>query len=113
MPLPIAQRRWVQARDGIHWTTILAIITGERFALLVRHSRFPSRYLLIIKIAITLLRKIKEAIEARAEHVIAFNEFNASLPENDTQEWLEVVTAWEADNAEPNPYFSAVHSMLL
>ena len=60
----------------------------------------------------TLLRKIKEAIEARAEHVIAFNEFNVSLPENDTQEWLEVVTAWEADNTESNPYFSAVHSTL-
>ncbi|KAF9549373.1 hypothetical protein CPC08DRAFT_648216, partial [Agrocybe pediades] len=50
------------------------------------------------------LRKSKEAVAAREEHVEAFIEFDSVLPEEDTTAWTAMCQAWEADCTKPNPY---------
>ncbi|KAG6893680.1 hypothetical protein C0992_009091, partial [Termitomyces sp. T32_za158] len=43
------------------------------------------------------LRKARQAVAQREEHVIAFQEFDASLPEEDVMKWTDLVHAWERD----------------
>ena len=40
----------------------------------------------------------------REEHVAAFIEFNAALPEESTKEWTKVCKRWEADRKQLNPF---------
>ncbi|KAH9479046.1 hypothetical protein JR316_0007621 [Psilocybe cubensis] len=58
----------------------------------------------IIGIAETFVRKAKEAIAAREEHVEAFIEFDAALPVEATTEWTRLCQAWEQDPSQINPY---------
>ncbi|KAG6849505.1 hypothetical protein H0H93_007961 [Arthromyces matolae] len=51
-----------------------------------------------------ILRKAEEAIQQREEHVLAFEEFDAALPEEDVQEWTTLVQAWERDPSKKNPF---------
>jgi hypothetical protein len=56
------------------------------------------------------LRKVKEAVPARDEHVLAFEEFNAALPVESTKEWAACVEAWERDSKKPNPFYTELAS---
>ena len=58
------------------------------------------------------MRKVKEAVPARDEHVLAFEEFNAALPEASTKEWTACVEAWEQDRTKPNPFHAELTSKL-
>ncbi|KAH9477994.1 hypothetical protein JR316_0010227 [Psilocybe cubensis] len=58
----------------------------------------------IIGMANTFVRKAKEAITAREEHVEAFIEFDAALPVEVTTEWTRLCQAWEKDSSQINPY---------
>lgn len=50
------------------------------------------------------LRKMIEAVDERSHHVLAFQDFDAALPEEDTKLWTKSVQAWEADPTQPNPF---------
>ncbi|KAF8055893.1 hypothetical protein FPV67DRAFT_1679300 [Lyophyllum atratum] len=65
----------------------------------------------VITLASSLLRKLKEAISERAEHVSAFTHFDAALPENDTTEWTRLVQLWESDGNNPNPFAAKVQKI--
>jgi len=52
----------------------------------------------------TFLRKAEEAIQARQEHVDAFVEFNAALPEESTRAWTKLCQDWENDSSKENPF---------
>ncbi|KAH9478096.1 hypothetical protein JR316_0010334 [Psilocybe cubensis] len=58
----------------------------------------------IITIADTFVRKAKEAIHERKEHVESFIEFDAVLPKDTTSEWTQMCQAWEKDPKQPNPF---------
>jgi hypothetical protein len=59
-----------------------------------------------VSAAAAFLRKVKEAVAERSEHVVAFQEFNASLPAESTVEWTQMVKEWEHDQTKPNPFES-------
>jgi hypothetical protein len=60
----------------------------------------------------TLLRRIKAAVPERNEHVNAFQELTASLPNNTVAEWKEAVEAWEHDRTKANPFDSQCASKI-
>jgi hypothetical protein len=64
----------------------------------------------VIFLAVTFLRKVKEAVPARDEHAWAFEEFNAALPAASTEEWTACVEAWERDSNKPNPFHAELAS---
>ncbi|KAG6818624.1 hypothetical protein H0H93_003377 [Arthromyces matolae] len=55
-----------------------------------------------------ILRKAKEAIQQREEHVVAFEEFDAALPEQDVVEWTLQVQTWERNPSATNPFQATV-----
>ncbi|KAF8874974.1 hypothetical protein BD779DRAFT_1613491 [Infundibulicybe gibba] len=59
----------------------------------------------------TLLRKVKEAVPAREEHINAFQTFSSALPSASVQEWTGLVRAWEANRNMPNPFESTIHTV--
>jgi hypothetical protein len=58
-----------------------------------------------------LLRKLKNAVPERAEHVWNYHEFSKSLPEASVSEWRAMVEAWEKDRMKTNPFVITVKSM--
>ena len=68
--------------------------------------------IIVIFLAVTFLRKVKEAVPAWDEHLLAFEEFNAALPAASTKEWTTCVEAWELDNTKPNPFHAKLASKL-
>ncbi|KAF8221954.1 hypothetical protein L208DRAFT_641092 [Tricholoma matsutake] len=60
--------------------------------------------IIIIFLAVMFLRKVKEAVPAWDEYLLAFEEFNVALPVASTKEWTTCVEAWELDNTKPNPF---------
>ncbi|KAF8869244.1 hypothetical protein BD779DRAFT_1614570 [Infundibulicybe gibba] len=52
----------------------------------------------------SILRKAKEAVSLREEHVAAFKAFSAALPPETTTEWTHTVQQWELDARMPNPF---------
>jgi hypothetical protein len=68
--------------------------------------------IVIIFLAVTFLRRVKEAVPARDEHLLAFEEFNAALPAASTKEWTACIEAWELDNTKPNPFHAKLASQL-
>ena len=50
------------------------------------------------------MRKADEAINARQEHVDAFIEFNAVLPEESMRAWMQLCQEWERDSTNANPF---------
>jgi hypothetical protein len=51
-----------------------------------------------------MTKKANEAISMREEHVAAFIEFDAALPEESTKEWTKLCRDWEADRTQVNPF---------
>ncbi|KAF8879143.1 hypothetical protein BD779DRAFT_1612947 [Infundibulicybe gibba] len=52
----------------------------------------------------SILRKAKEAVSLREEHVAAFKTFSAALPPDTIAEWTHAVQEWELDASMPNPF---------
>ncbi|KAF9455819.1 hypothetical protein BDZ94DRAFT_1315796 [Collybia nuda] len=52
----------------------------------------------------TLFRRAMEAIDERAKQVMAFTEFDTTLPVESTSQWTLMVQAWEMDPTQPNPF---------
>ncbi|KAF8875848.1 hypothetical protein BD779DRAFT_1475909 [Infundibulicybe gibba] len=52
----------------------------------------------------SILRKAKEAVSLREEHVAAFKTFSAALPPDTIAEWTHTVQEWELDASMPNPF---------
>jgi hypothetical protein len=59
------------------------------------------------------LGKVKEAVPARDEHILAFEEFSAALPMESVRKWTAIVEAWELDNTKPNPFYAELASRCL
>lgn len=58
----------------------------------------------------TFVRKSEEAIAAREEHVEAFIEFSAALPEDLTRLWTTLCQRWESDRSQENPFLNRQNS---
>ncbi|KAG6887118.1 hypothetical protein C0992_000615, partial [Termitomyces sp. T32_za158] len=58
--------------------------------------------------ASTFLRKGRQAISQREEHVIGFQEFDAALPKDDVVRWTAMVHAWEKDPEQNTNPFEAI-----
>ncbi|TFY58980.1 hypothetical protein EVJ58_g6064 [Rhodofomes roseus] len=51
-----------------------------------------------------LLARLKEAVPNANEHQVAFEEFTEVLPLRNIATWTEMVTKWEDDPSNPNPF---------
>lgn len=60
--------------------------------------------MILLLLAATFLRKIRDAVPARAEHVSHFDELTSALPPASVLKWTSEVEAWEADNTLTNPF---------
>ena len=69
--------------------------------------------LFIFRIGLTLLRKMKAAIDDMHNHVIAHEEFDQSFPHAAVTKWTSEVEAWEMDSSQPNPYVLTVEGTYL
>jgi hypothetical protein len=61
----------------------------------------------------TMLRKIKQAVEAEKDHRAALQELEGSIKSSEMgaaaiTEWQNEVKAWEADRTKPNPFDSRI-----
>jgi hypothetical protein len=52
---------------------------------------------------ISFHKKLSKALLQEKEHEEAFQRFS-ELQLDDVSDWLEMVTAWERDHTQPNPY---------
>lgn len=48
--------------------------------------------------------KLDDAIEMCAAHQEAFEKFDNTIPKSVSDEWGDMVAAWDADSTQPNPY---------
>ncbi|KII87217.1 hypothetical protein PLICRDRAFT_112660, partial [Plicaturopsis crispa FD-325 SS-3] len=62
----------------------------------------------VTSIGPSLLRKMKESVPERGDHVWAFTQLSANMPPDAVKTWTEMVEAWEADNTRQNPFKSTV-----
>jgi hypothetical protein len=83
---------------------ILAITIGARLLYLVCQTLLSGRELTTHTPAETFARKAEEAINGRQEHVEAFVEFDAALPEESTKAWTQLCQKWEEDSTNENPF---------
>jgi hypothetical protein len=72
-----------------------------------------SFFLIAGPIGAGLLRKLKNAVPERAEHVWNYHEFSKSLPEASISQWRALVEAWEDDGTKTNPFVITVKSIFL
>lgn len=56
------------------------------------------------------MRKLRNAIPCRAEHVNDFFEFSDSIPASSIIEWTTMVEKWESNNEETNLFVPTVKS---
>lgn len=66
----------------------------------------------VSSMSVTFLRKVKEAVPAWDEYLLAFEEFNVALPVASTKEWTTCIEAWELDNTKPNPFHAKLATIL-
>lgn len=48
--------------------------------------------------------KLDDAIEMRAAHSEAFDNFDKTVPKVAADQWADMVAAWDSDPTQPNPY---------
>ncbi|KAG6809276.1 hypothetical protein H0H92_000837 [Tricholoma furcatifolium] len=65
----------------------------------------------IMTFATTLRRKAEEAIKYRIDQTLAFEQFTAGLPEQYTEQWRQLVEAWERDGNSNNPFAPKVEKI--
>ncbi|KAI0712134.1 hypothetical protein C8Q76DRAFT_693826 [Earliella scabrosa] len=58
----------------------------------------------VIYLPATFLARIKKAVPERNTQLLAFEQYNAALPEDATMRWRQMTEAWEADRSQPNPF---------
>ncbi|KAF9555789.1 hypothetical protein CPC08DRAFT_779954 [Agrocybe pediades] len=58
----------------------------------------------VVTMAETFLRRAKDALEGRQEHLEAFIEFDAAIPPEDATVWTRMCQAWEKDPKQVNPF---------
>lgn len=56
------------------------------------------------------MKKLRNAIPCRAEHVNDYIEFSDSIPAASILEWSSLVECWEKDNSQVNPFVPTVKS---
>ncbi|KAF8166405.1 hypothetical protein BJ912DRAFT_1025886 [Pholiota molesta] len=62
----------------------------------------------VMGLGASLLRKIMAAARDMAEHIIAHRQLESTLSQDDIDEWLLAVEAWESDSSKPNPFETTV-----
>jgi hypothetical protein len=63
--------------------------------------------------AVSLLRKIKEAVVESNDHKFLHHQFVLGLPEASVKKWEEELSKWEEDHSNPNPFEKRFKSMSL
>lgn len=51
-----------------------------------------------------LLRNLLKALAMKAKHTATREKFNAVIHADLRQEWTEMISRWEQDKTQPNPY---------
>ncbi|KZP23155.1 hypothetical protein FIBSPDRAFT_952228 [Athelia psychrophila] len=62
----------------------------------------------IVGLGRLLRRKIKDAVEARDEHIEEFYAFSDTIVATSVIEWTSMVEAWETDNTQSNPFVPTI-----
>lgn len=83
--------------------TLAITIGGKLLHLVCQFVEWQGTDVLLIS-AETFARKAEEAINGRQEHVEAFVEFDAALPEDSTKAWTQLCRKWEEDSTNENPF---------
>lgn len=60
-----------------------------------------------------LLRKLKEAIPERDQHIFNLRDFEEAIPPASLTAWQVMITEWEQDRSKPNPFESEASGMYL
>jgi hypothetical protein len=55
-------------------------------------------------VAVSLLRKIKEAVAKSNDHKFSHHQFMLGLPADSAGRWEEQLSKWEEDHSKPNPF---------
>ncbi|KAH7905178.1 hypothetical protein BJ138DRAFT_1231765, partial [Hygrophoropsis aurantiaca] len=67
----------------------------------------------VVNLGPSILRKIKEAVPERNNHVEDFKQLEANLSAESIAEWTAEVTAWEANHSARNPFAARVDVLSL
>jgi hypothetical protein len=78
--------------------------TGGRPPEWVCHHYLIPFILIEPAIAVSLLKKIKEAVAESNEHKSLHHQFVLGLPEDSVKRWEEELEKWEEDHTKPNPF---------
>lgn len=101
-PLLLAHKRWALVPVAIRSTITYVYVLFSMYC----HYHLP----LLVHIAPAFLRKIKDAVPERAQHVDDFEELTENLPPESVAAWTVAVEAWEADRRQVNPFVSIAES---
>jgi hypothetical protein len=104
MRLPPALLRWVLDIVAILSTIILVMETGGRLRSWVSFTIFVLGMITDWSIAVSLLRKIKEAVAECNDHKFLHHQFVLGLPEASVKKWEGELGEWEEDHTKPNPF---------
>ncbi|RDB18343.1 hypothetical protein Hypma_000426 [Hypsizygus marmoreus] len=63
--------------------------------------------------AISLLRKIKNAVSDRSDQVFRYHQFELGIPKHHVDRWKEELKLWEDDHRNPNPFETRYKSLTL
>jgi hypothetical protein len=61
--------------------------------------------------AVSLLRKIKEAVAESNDQTFLHHQFVLGLPEASVKKWEQELGEWEEDHSNPNPFEKRLKSM--
>jgi len=50
------------------------------------------------------MKKIQDTAPMRNDQLLAFQDFEATIPADLVAQWREAVELWEADSSAPNPF---------
>ena len=78
-----------------NWRKVLGMGTALPISLDLANAQTPGRL---------LLRNLLTALSMKAKHTTISNKFNTTFPKDVLLSWAEMVTRWELDKTEQNPY---------
>jgi hypothetical protein len=64
------------------------------------------KLIIVLSSAVSLLRKLKLAVNGAGDHVYAHELFEGTIRAVDIEKWLEEVTDWEKGRSKTNPFVS-------
>lgn len=50
------------------------------------------------------MKKIQDAVPMRNDQILAFEDFEATIPADVVAQWHQAVELWEANSSVPNPF---------